>query len=129
MTTYHTLYWCWFLGMYLRKGRALRAYSTHCLWKERRSEGTWRKSGGDSGHVAIKGRTLVKSQPGRCSRALLTHVACNGKHTFDFSGIPCQGQRPFQQLFSRLQAMSSAPFLQPVMTGTLLSKSLAPDKY
>lgn len=36
---------------------------------------------------------------------------------------------PFQQLFSRLQAMSSAPFLQPVMTGALLSKRLAPHKY
>jgi len=29
LTTYQTLYWYWFLGMYLRRGRAFRAYSTH----------------------------------------------------------------------------------------------------
>ena len=28
-TTYQNLYWYGFLGMYLRRGRAFRAYSTH----------------------------------------------------------------------------------------------------
>lgn len=71
--------------MYLRKGRALRAYSTHCLWKgRRRSEGSWRKSGDDVVCVTIKGRMHVKL----CPRALLTAVASNVKNASDFSGIP-----------------------------------------